>query len=175
MEYVFTLKYQMPPQDCEEVHLMQRLAAAGCGDAQLAMGLRGRVMLNFRRRAERAAPTLMGALREVREALPGARLIEAAPDMVGLTDVAMVVGVSRQNMRKLMLTHPMSFPSPIHEGNASSVWHLWDVLRWMQGRGTYRIDEAVVELATVTKSINLARERGHLPELAHEDLVKLVA
>ena len=40
-----------------------------------------------------------------------------------------------------------------------------------RGRG----DDAVVELATVTKSINLARERGHLPELAHEELVKLVA
>jgi hypothetical protein len=31
--------------------------------------------------------------------------------MVGLTDVAEIVGVSRQNMRKSMLAHPGSFPA----------------------------------------------------------------
>ncbi len=175
MEYSFTLKYQMPPQDCEEEPLKQRLLSAGCTDARIALGLRGRMMLSFTREAERADQALLGALREVRKAAPGARLVEAAPDMVGLTDVAVLVGVSRQNMRKLMLTHPMSFPSPIHEGNSSSVWHLWDVLRWMQGRGGYRIDEAVMELATVAKAVNLARESRHLDDRRREELLKLVA
>ena len=175
MEYVFTLKYQMPPQDCEEEPLMQRLASIGCRDARIAVGLRGRLMLSFTRIAERAEQALLGALRDVRKALPGARLIEAGPDMVGLTDVASLVVVSRQNMRKLMLTHPMSFPSPIHEGNSSSVWHLWDVLRWMQGRGGYKIDEAVLELSTVAKAINLARESRHLDDGRREELVRLVA
>jgi hypothetical protein len=36
---------------------------------------------------------------------PGAELVEASPDFVGLTDVADLVGCSRQNIRKLMLTH----------------------------------------------------------------------
>lgn len=175
MEYSFTLKVQMPPSDCEEEPLKQRLASVGCKDVRVAVGLRGRVMLSFTRGAERADQALLGALREVRKAIPGARLIEAGPDMVGLTDVAALVGVSRQNMRKLMLTHPMSFPSPIHEGNSSSVWHLWDVLRWMQGRGGYKIDEAILELATVAKAVNLARESRHLDDRRRDELLKLVA
>ncbi|ANH66744.1 AlpA family transcriptional regulator [Mitsuaria sp. 7] len=175
MEYSFTLKVQMPPSDCEEEPLKQRLVSVGCKDVRVAVGLRGRVMLSFIREAERADQALLGALREVRKAIPGARLIEAGPDMVGLTDVATLVGVSRQNMRKLMLTHPMSFPSPIHEGNSSSVWHLWDVLRWMQGRGGYKIDEAILELATVAKAVNLARESRHLDDRRRDELLKLVA
>ena len=62
MEYVFTLKYQMPPQDCEEEPLMQRLASIGCRDARIAVGLRGRLMLSFTRIAERAEQALLGAL-----------------------------------------------------------------------------------------------------------------
>jgi predicted DNA-binding transcriptional regulator AlpA len=56
-----------------------------------------------------------------------AKLIEAAPDFVGLTDVADLVGVTRQNMRKLMLSHATTFPTPVHQGSAS-VWHLADVM-----------------------------------------------
>ncbi|MDH0865960.1 DNA-binding protein [Mitsuaria sp. GD03876] len=175
MEYVFTLKYQLPPQECEEEPLMQRLASVGCRDARVMVGLRGRLMLSFVRAAERAEQALLGGLRDVRRAMPGARLIEAGPDMVGLTDVATLVGVSRQNMRKLMLTHPMSFPSPIHEGNSSSVWHLWDVLHWMHGRGGYKIDQAVLELATVAKAVNLARDSRQLDDRRRDELVQLVA
>ena len=63
-------------------------------------------------------------------------MIEVAPDLVGLTDVADIVGVSRQNMRKLMLAHPGSFPAPVHEGSAS-IWHL-RTLAWLQAKGSYR-------------------------------------
>jgi hypothetical protein len=47
---------------------------------------------------------------DVHRAVPSAKLIEVAPDLVGLTDVAEIIGVSRQNMRKLMLAHPSVFP-----------------------------------------------------------------
>lgn len=53
------------------------------------------------------------ALASVRIAVPTAKLIEVVPDLVGLTDVADIVGVSRQNMRKLMLAHPDKFPAPV--------------------------------------------------------------
>jgi hypothetical protein len=55
------------------------------------------------------------------------------------------------------------------------VWHLWDVLRWMQGRGGYKIDEAILELATVAKAVNLARESRHLDDRRRDELLKLVA
>lgn len=53
------------------------------------------------------------ALASVRIAVPWAKRIEVVPDLVGLTDVADIVSVSRQNMRKLMLAHPGSFPAPV--------------------------------------------------------------
>lgn len=175
MEYVFTLKYQLPAQDGEQAPVAQRLVAAGCADARILAGLRGRLMLAFTRAAAQADAALMGALEQVRRAVPGARLIEAGPDLVGLTDVATVVGVSRQNMRKLMLTHPSTFPSPMHEGNSSSVWHLVDVLGWMKSRGSYRIEAAVLEVAAVTKSINLMREGRHLDACRREALERVMA
>ena len=54
---------------------------------------------------------MISALPHVKKAIRNAELIEVTPDFVGLTDVAELVGVSRQNMRKLMLGHPGTFPS----------------------------------------------------------------
>lgn len=42
------------------------------------------------------------------------RLIEAGPDLAGLSDIADVVKVSRQNMRKLAVLHFRSVPTPVH-------------------------------------------------------------
>jgi hypothetical protein len=69
----------------------------------------------------------MGALEEVKQAVPSARLVDAAQAFGGLTHVSDVAGVSRKNMRKLMPGHAADFPIPVHGGNPS-VWHLWDVL-----------------------------------------------
>jgi hypothetical protein len=82
------------------------------------LGQPGRIALNFCRQAKSAENALLSALADVKKALPDAILIEAAPDYVGLSDVADSVGVSRQNLRKLMLQHHASFPVPVHEGKA---------------------------------------------------------
>ena len=63
----------------------------------------GRLALEFAREAADAGTAVHSALTDVRSAVPLAKLIEVAPDLAGLTDVADIVGVSRQSMRKLML------------------------------------------------------------------------
>jgi hypothetical protein len=93
----------------------------------VGIGQPGRLALEFSREAPSAEAAVRSALADVRSAIPSARLIEVAPDLVGLTDMADIVGVSRQNMRKLMLAHPSSFLAPVHEGSAS-IWRLADVL-----------------------------------------------
>ncbi|MDA8383730.1 MAG: transcriptional regulator, partial [Betaproteobacteria bacterium] len=135
MEYTFTLKYQLADDDRDPDALVERLGEAGCDDALVGIGQPGRIALEFTREADSADAAVRSALAAVRSAVPSARLIEVAPDLVGLTDVADIVGVSRQNMRKLMLTHPGSFPAPVHEGSAS-IWHLADVLTWLQAKGS---------------------------------------
>jgi predicted DNA-binding transcriptional regulator AlpA len=157
MEYTFTLKYQLSAQDCDQDAIVERLAEAGCDDATIGVGQPGRIALAFTRESATALRALVTALKDVRRAVPSAQLVEAGPDFVGLTDVAEVAGVSRQNMRKLMQSHATDFPVPVHEGS-TSLWHLSDVLAWLTNRGGYDIAPEVVEVAKSAKQINLAKE-----------------
>ena len=125
-------------------------------DALIGSGIKGRLAFEFQREGRSAEEAVRSALRDARRALPGATLIEAAPDLVGLAEVAELIGVSRQNMRKLMQTHPGNFPVPVHEGN-SSIWHLADVLAWLQAKGGYSLDQGVLEVARVALRVNVAK------------------
>jgi predicted DNA-binding transcriptional regulator AlpA len=167
MEYTFTLKYQLVEDDRDLDSLVDRLCEAGCDDALVGIGQPGRLALEFTREADSADAAVRSALADVRSAVPSARLIEVSPDLVGLTDVAEIVGVSRQNMRKLMLAHPGSFPAPVHEGSPS-IWHLADVLTWLQTKGGYPLAMEIVELARVALQVNVAKEGRRLSLSASE-------
>ena len=173
MEYTFTLKYQLADGECDSEALVERLGEAGCDDALVGIGLPGRLALEFTREAVDAGEAVRSALADVRRAAPSARLIEAAPDLVGLSDVAEIVGVSRQNMRKLMLAHPGSFPAPMHEGS-TSIWHLADVLGWMQAKGGYALPMSILDVARAALQVNAAKEGRRLPRRASEELEALV-
>ncbi len=162
MEYSFTLKYQLADSNQNMDALVERLGEAGCDDALAGIGQPGRFALAFTREAVSAEAAMRSALSDVYKAAPLARLIEAAPDLVGLTDVAEVVGLSRQNMRKLMLAHSKSFPVPVHEGS-TTLWHLADVLTWLDARGSYNLDRGIVSVAQAAMQINIAKEQQRAP------------
>jgi predicted DNA-binding transcriptional regulator AlpA len=146
----------------------------GGGDVALVgIGPPGRVALEFTREAADAEAAVHSALVDVRSAVPSARLIEVAPDLVGLTDVADIVGVSRQNMRKLMLANPGSFPAPVHEGSAS-IWHLADVLAWLQAKGTYSLALDMLDVARAALQVNVAKEGRRLTRSVSKELEALV-
>jgi predicted DNA-binding transcriptional regulator AlpA len=173
MEFIFTLKYQLANDGCAMEELVERLGEAGCDDALVGTGQPGRLALEFTRDAPDAAEAVLSALEDVRRAVPSARLIEVAPDLVGLTDVAEIIGVSRQNMRKLMLTHPGSFPTPVHEGSAS-IWHLADILTWLQARGSYSFASGVLDVARVALQVNIAKEGRRVAEVGSKELEALM-
>lgn len=154
--YEFTLRFALGNPDDAPERFVERLGEAGCDDATVGIGQRGRIALDFSRDARSAAQAILSALRDVRRAIRGARLVEAAPDLVGLTDVARVLGCSRQNVRKLMFRHGGQFPAPVHEGNPS-IWRLAKVLAWAQARGD-AVDPALLEVAKAAQQVNLARE-----------------
>ncbi|TDG09551.1 DNA-binding protein [Paraburkholderia guartelaensis] len=174
MNYLFTLKYQLATEDSDHEDLVERLAVAGCDDATIGVGLPGRIALTFSRESASAWSAIYSALQDVKQAVPTARLVEAAPDFVGLTDAADLTGMSRQNMRKLMLGHAAEFPQPVHEGN-SSLWHLSDILAWLAGRDAYSIDSALLETAQTAKQVNLAKEARHLDTKLNRKLGEVVA
>lgn len=173
MEYLFTLNYLLPADDCDSDALVERLGAAGCTDVLAGIGLAGRLALEFSREAASGEAALLSALGDIKRLIPQARLVEASPDIVGLSDIADIVGVSRQNMRKLMLSHASSFPLAIHEGSAS-LWHLAEVLSWLHARGGYELEHPVIEVARVAQHVNTAKEARRVGPLS-EELLALLA
>ena len=161
MEYTFTLKYQLSDEDCSHEELVERLGVAGCTDALVGVGRPGRIGLEFVREAHSAEEAMRSALQDVQTAIPSARLIEASPDLVGITDAADVIGISRQGLRKLAMEDPTSFPTPVHEGMAS-VWHLADILVWLHQRRDHQVHAAVIDITAVARQVNVAKEAWHL-------------
>ena len=158
MEFEFKLTYKLPDNQADADQLMMRLGEEGCTDALVGLGVAGQVGLEFVREASTAEEAILSALDDVKRALPGARLIEAGPDFVGLTDVAELVGLSRQNLRKLWLNNEKTFPPPVHAG-ASSVWHLAQVLQFL-GEKQYTFAHRVHDVARVTMKLNIARQKS---------------
>lgn len=78
-----TLKYQLADDGCAPDELVERLGEAGCDDALVGIGQPGRLALEFTRDAPDAVEAVLSTLSDVRRAVPSARLIEVAPDLVG--------------------------------------------------------------------------------------------
>jgi hypothetical protein len=174
MEYEFTLSFKLAASEADTDTLIERLGAAGFDDALVGIGQSGRIALNFTREAGSAQVAMVSALRDVRKAIPDARLVEAGPDLVGLTDIAELVGVTRQNMRKLSLAYPDSFPVPVHSGSVA-LWHLVHVLRWLSDRGGYEIEPPIMEVAGVAMQINLVKEAALIERRFRREVRDLVA
>lgn len=174
MEYEFTLKLKLAADDANADEVVERLGMAGCDDALVGIGQPGRIALDFTRNAESAQTAIISALKDVKSAIPEAKLIEVGPDFVGLTDVAELIGVTRQNMRKLMLTHTDSFPGAVHEGN-TALWHLTHVLQWLNDRDGYRIEQSLLDVAHIAMQINLTKEANQLEPRVRREVRPLVA
>jgi hypothetical protein len=172
--YEFTLKFSVTAPNEEIDAWVECLGAEGCDDALVGTGRPGRVALDFARSAPSAEAAVLSALADVKRALPGAKLLEVGPDFVGLTDIAELVGVSRQNLRKLSLAHACSFPAAVHDGNPA-IWHLAPVLQWLQVRQCYRIDPNLLAVAKIAMRLNIAKEAAALPAAVQRQLRPLVA
>lgn len=151
-EYEFTLKFVVPRSEWDADELVERLGAAGCNDALVGIGLPGRLALEFTREATSAERAIVSAIKDVKKAIPSASLVEVGPDVVGLTDVADLLGVSRQNMRKLAFKHE-DFPLPFHAGT-TMLWRLFDVVDWYDATRTSSIDKRLKEVSGVAMQLN---------------------
>lgn len=161
-KYEFTLKFRLPEASADPGQFIDALAEAGCDDASVGIGQQGRIALDFTREAANALDAITSAIEAVKAAIPGAELIEASPDFVGLTDVADLVGCTRQNMRKLMVNNLATFPVPVHEGS-QAIWHLRPVLAWLSETQKRSIDRSLIEISEVTMKVNIAKEARRVP------------
>lgn len=170
MEYDFVLKFKLAEGSADANDLVERLGEAGCDDAAVGIGQPGRIALDFTREADSAQQAIISALEDVKRAIPDAQLIEVSPDLAGLTDIAELIGVTRQNMRKLMVNHARTFPAPIHEGSAA-LWHLAPVLEWLSARGGYAIERRLLESAHIAMQINVVKE-SHRVEMSVKNRIR---
>lgn len=154
-EYEFTLRFDISRSSVSPDDAVELLAEHGCDDATVGIGIRGRIALAFAREASSAEDAIASALKEVARVLPHAVLVEAAPDYVGLSEIADSVGKTRQNLRKLLVDCAGAAPQPIHEGS-SSIWHLAPVLEWLRDAKGYEIDQRAIDVATVNRQLNAA-------------------
>lgn len=156
-EYDFTLKFSLADPDMEPEIYVEQLGEGGCDDALIGIGQKGKIALQFNREADNAYEAILSAIQDVKRIIPNVKLIEATPDLVGVADMAELMGFSRQNMRKLILTHSKTFPDPIHAGS-SSLWHLLNVLQWFEQEQGKFIEESIKEIAEASMQVNLAKE-----------------
>lgn len=156
-EYEFTLKFALSSPRLDGSLYIEQLYERGCDDALIGVGQPGYIALNFIRASETAKSAIHSAKSDVEAVIPHAILIEASPDLVGLTDVAKLLGCSRQNIRKLILDGSSQSPRPIYNGQIR-IWHLADILNWLKQNKNYDINEALLEVAEASMTLNIAQE-----------------
>lgn len=166
-EYDFTLKFQLPDSNLDSEIYLDQLYEHGCDDALIGIGQPGYIALNFIREAISASDALDSAIQNVLSAIPNAVFINASPDLVGITDIAHLLGCSRQNVRKLLLQYNSFAPPPVYQG-AQSIWHLASVLAWLVEHKAYSIDRHLMEIARANMVLNLAQQRQTLPSDINE-------
>jgi hypothetical protein len=156
-KYDFTLRFTLPSSESDMDDVADRLYGGGCDDALIGIGRPGSVALDFTRESTSAHEAVMSAIADVSAAIPGSALVEVAPDLVGVSDVADMVGCSRQNIRQLMVSCVGSVPVPVHEGK-QSLWHLAPVLDWLVRDKQYQIRADLMDVAATNMRVNLAMD-----------------
>ena len=173
-EYEFTLRFDISSSLVVPDDAVELLAQRGCDDATVGIGIRGRIALAFTREANAAEDAIASALTDVASALPQAVLVEAAPDYVGLSEIADAVGKTRQNLRKLLVDCSGAAPQPVHEGS-SSIWHLAPVLEWLRDAKGYAIDQRALDVAIANRQLNAATTQIRISPIIAESVEEYLA
>jgi hypothetical protein len=168
--FEFTLRFRYTDPGVGVDERLERLFEAGCDDAVPGVGRPDGIALAFDRSAASAREAVLGAIADVMRAMPDVELQGASPDLVGLTDAAGIMGFSRQNMRKLLLSAAGSGPPSVHDGSPS-LWHLADMLSWLADKG-YKIDQDLLDLAGVTMQVNLAVQAARSDTVLQREIAR---
>ena len=159
--YDFTLTFALAERSSNPENYLDGLFEAGCDDALVGTGMPGSIALNFTRPAKSAENAIRQAVHDVQKAIPDAKLIELKPDLVGISDIAGLLGCSRQNIRKLATDGNSSFPSPSVSGSVP-LWHFYEVANWLLKNSRIRLKPKAkdVEIAKIAFQQNLTIQQS---------------
>jgi|SRR6056297_103573 len=160
-KYAFSLTFHLPDPRADPEVLLDALYEAGCDDALVGTGVHGTIGLDFQRVASSARRAIESAVHDVTKAVPDAELIEISPDYIGVSEIAELLGCTRQNARKLVTN--TTFPPAMHLSGHASIWRAVDVVDWAVENGR-QITESDVErfreLAAAAAAMNAERQFG---------------
>jgi hypothetical protein len=169
--FEFTLTFALPDPNADPEDFLDALFKAGCDDATVGVGKLGAIALDFSREAPSAEDALRSAIDAVQRAIPGASLVEVKPDLVNLSDAAVLVGCSRQNIRKYAVGEikgvAARFPVPAVSGSPP-LWHFYEVALWLHGCAGLSIEREIAQISRAAYKLNLEvqqRRVADLPEL----------
>lgn len=162
--YEFTLKYHIGDKSLSMDDIDDRLFEAGCGDALIGHNGNGQFSLDFCREANTAWRAVLSAMRCVEKALPEARITEAKPDYVGVSDVASILNVSRQYIQKLIANEVLNLP-PVTIVGKSTVYRLAPMIEeFKRSMPSASLSPSVEleELSALNMKINIKRDKQQL-------------
>ncbi len=151
-EYQFSLTFKLREPQTNPEEFVDPLFEAGCDDAMPGIGKLGYLGLEFIREAPNAFEAVTSAIADTKKAVPDATLIEVTPDMGGISDIAELLGCSRQNIRQLIVSDA-SIPPPLHAGK-SPIWHMVDVLSHFKAQQRCDVMPEILDLTSVNRAIN---------------------
>lgn len=159
-DFEFVLTFALPHAGESAEDYLDALFEAGCDDASVGVGQAGMIGLDFTRRAPSAEVALRSAIKEVGAAIPGARFVQAGPDLVGLSDMAEMFDCSRQNMRKYATGSSKSraaFPLPTVLGDPT-LWHLAEIIAWLGSNTAMQPSPQLCAVARAAAVVNFEVE-----------------
>lgn len=178
-EYEFELSFSLPADVRDYEDIANRLYEAGCDDALIGLGVYGQVVLDVTREADSAFEAISSVMVQVSKAIQGAKLIEAGPDLVGVSDLAELLGTTRQNLKRYLVDKSRSTETtsklkvPAHNGTVPS-WHLAKIGRWINQNTKLKIASPTIETAEVCMMLNAMRVYKELVDLEDSSIESLI-
>ncbi|MBD3672372.1 MAG: hypothetical protein HUJ26_02500 [Planctomycetaceae bacterium] len=173
-EYEFTLVIgNISEITCE---LEDRLFEAGCDDATISMQ-QGRVYITFSRRAESIESAILDAVKSVRMAKIGAKILRIDQcDLVTQAEIARRISRSRQvvNMYISGERGPKGFPPPVCNitDESSPLWYWCEVAGWLFENQVIREED--LHQAQVVAILNCILELSYKRNMAAEETDKFM-
>lgn len=178
-EYEFELSFSLPANVHDDEDIANRLYEAGCDDALVGLGVYGQVVLEVTREADSAFEAISSVIVQVSKGIQGAKLIEAGPDLVGVSDLAELLGTTRQNLKRYLVDKSRSAEAtsklkvPAHNGTVPT-WHLAKIGRWINQNTKLEIASPTIETAEVCMMLNAMRVYKELIELEDSSIESLI-
>lgn len=182
-EYDFVLRFQLLENNDQPERYLDTLYEAGCDDATIGVGLPGYIALDFCRVADSAEQALLSAIRDVKRAIPSAKLTEVTPDLLNISEIADLVSskihrVTRQAMRNYALGKLARINSRFPAAavtSSSPLWHVDEVVSWMADNE--KVDkvraQGLIELSRTARALNAKLQSRNQQRLSSFDAIAL--